>query len=82
VLTGIRRSSDVPIVLLTGGGRWSDESRAQGSEATLRLPKPFSMEAVMGFARRALDGDEPIPASGCAGDDGVDQPSDARMPDR
>jgi DNA-binding response OmpR family regulator len=80
VLTDIRRSSDVPVVLLTDGGRWSDESRAQGIEANLRLPKPFSMEALMRFARRVLDGDERFPASRCAGNDRVVQPPDAKCP--
>jgi DNA-binding response OmpR family regulator len=81
VLADIRRTSNVPVVLLTGGGRWSDESRKPGIEVNLRLPKPFSTRALIRFARRVVDRDDQILPGLSASIDAVEiQPSDAEMP--
>jgi DNA-binding response OmpR family regulator len=55
VLADIRRASDAPVILLTAGGRWSEESRASNIGRNVRLPKPFSVRALIRFARAALE---------------------------
>jgi DNA-binding response OmpR family regulator len=81
-LIEIRCLSDVPVVLLTGGGRWSDASRARGVEDAFRLHKPFSMGTLIGFARRVLDRGDQVSSSRFTVNHVVVQPSDARVPAR
>ena len=49
-----RHRWDAPVILLTSGGRLSEESRGDAGGWTLRLPKPFSMRALIHLARSVI----------------------------
>ena len=80
VLADIRHVSNAAIVLLTSG-RLSDESRGLAGDADLRLAKPFSTRALIGFARHVLDGRDQISRRRrrSAIEDGADQQSDVTV---